>query len=75
MIVGVPKEIMDHENRVGIDAGRRRGARQAARPPRPRRAGAGEGSGIADDEYASAGAEIVHGRRRGVLAEPNSSSR
>ena len=61
MIVGVPKEIMDHENRVGLTpAGveelvKRHGHRVLIQ------SGAGEGSGIGDDEYASAGAEIVQG--------------
>lgn len=59
MIIGVPKEIKDHENRVGMTpAGveelvKRHGHRVLVEK------GAGEGSGISDDEYAAAGAEIV----------------
>ncbi|HLH39729.1 MAG TPA: alanine dehydrogenase [Bryobacteraceae bacterium] len=58
MIIGVPKEVKDHEARVGllpsgakalIEAGHRVLAQ----------AGAGVGSSIADQEYAEAGAEIV----------------
>lgn len=60
MIIGVPKEIKNNEFRVGMVPA---GARQLTR------AGhtvlvetlAGEGSGIPDEEYASAGAEIVAG--------------
>ncbi|MBO2521073.1 MAG: alanine dehydrogenase [Firmicutes bacterium] len=59
MIVGVPKEIKDQENRVGMTpAGveelvRRHGHRVLVER------GAGEGSGIPDEEYAACGAEIV----------------
>ena len=58
MIIGVPKEVKDHEARVGllpsgakalIEAGHRVLAQ----------AGAGVGSSIGDEEYAHAGAEIV----------------
>jgi len=60
MIIGVPKEVKDHEARVGllpsgakalIEAGHRVLAQ----------AGAGVGSSIGDEEYAQAGAEIVPG--------------
>ena len=58
MIIGVPKEVKIGENRVGVvpagvqalvDAGNRVLVQ----------AGAGEGSGIADEAYRAAGAEIV----------------
>jgi alanine dehydrogenase len=57
MIVGVPKEIKDNENRVGIvpagvDVLRKAGHAVLIE------AGAGVGSGIMDDEYAAAGATI-----------------
>ncbi|MDK2856457.1 MAG: alanine dehydrogenase [Bacillota bacterium] len=58
MIVGVPKEIKDHEFRVGmtpagVEAMCRAGHRVVIEK------GAGEGSGISDAEYVQAGAEIV----------------
>ncbi|MCC5876131.1 MAG: alanine dehydrogenase [Candidatus Sumerlaeia bacterium] len=58
MIVGVPKEIKDHEYRVALThAGAKeltlRGHRVVVQ------AGAGLGAGITDQEYISAGAEIV----------------
>lgn len=58
MVVGVPKEIKDNENRVaitpaGVGAFRARGHRVLVQ------AGAGEGSGIDDAEYRAAGAEVV----------------
>ena len=58
MIIGVPKEVKDHEARVGllpsgaktlVEAGHRVIAQ----------AGAGLGSSLSDDEYRGAGAEIV----------------
>lgn len=58
MIIGVPKEVKDHEYRVGIvpagvrvlvDAGHRVLVES----------GAGTGSGITDDEYRAAGAEML----------------
>jgi len=61
LIIGVPKEIKDHEDRVGMTpAGveelvKRHGHRVLVER------GAGEGSGITDDEYAACGAEIVEG--------------
>lgn len=58
MIVGVPSEIKSDEYRVamipvGVEELRRAGHRVLVQ------AGAGMGSGIADDRYASSGAEIV----------------
>jgi alanine dehydrogenase len=58
MIVGVPKEIKDHEYRVaatpaGVDMLR------SEECPVLVESGAGEGSGISDEDYAGAGAEIV----------------
>lgn len=60
MIIGVPKEIKDHETRVGlvpsgVSALRERGHQVIVQ------AGAGEGSSIADDEYSRAGAQIASG--------------
>ena len=58
MIIGVPKEVKDHETRVGLvpsgvihlhEAGHRVVVQS----------GAGEGSSIPDQEYAHAGAEII----------------
>jgi alanine dehydrogenase len=58
MIVGVPKEIKDNENRVGLIPGAvkaltRRGHRVLVERD------AGVGSSISDDEYVEAGGEIV----------------
>lgn len=62
MIIGVPKEIKDHETRVGLvhsgviallEAGHRVLVE----------AGAGRGSAIPDHEYAEAGAELVPAAR------------
>ncbi|MBZ5537117.1 MAG: alanine dehydrogenase [Acidobacteriia bacterium] len=58
MIVGVPKEIKDNENRVGlVPAGVR--ALADHRHTVLVEAHAGEGSGISDAEYRAAGARIV----------------
>ncbi|HRJ43752.1 MAG TPA: alanine dehydrogenase, partial [Caldilineaceae bacterium] len=58
MIIGLPKEIKDNENRVGMTAGAVRVlARQGHRVLI--QSGAGRGSSITDDEYREAGAEIV----------------
>ena len=58
MIIGVPKEIKTHENRVSLIPGgvlqfKRNGHRVLVEK------GAGEGSGFSDDAYADAGAEII----------------
>ncbi len=58
MIIGVPKEIKTHENRVSLLPGgvlqfKRNGHRVLVEK------GAGEGSGFPDQAYADAGAEIV----------------
>lgn len=58
MIIGLPKEIKDSENRVGMTPGAvatltRRGHRVLVQ------SGAGLGSSLSDDEYLAAGAEIV----------------
>jgi alanine dehydrogenase len=60
MIVGVPKEIKTREYRVGMTPS---GVRQlVARGHKVLvEKGAGEGSGIADDHYVKAGAQIVAG--------------
>ncbi len=58
MIIGLPKEIKDNENRVGMTAGAvrvltRQGHRVLVQ------SGAGVGSSITDEEYAESGGEIV----------------
>ncbi len=58
MLIGLPKEIKDNENRVGLTPGSvkaltRRGHQVLAQ------SGAGEGSSLSDEEYQSAGAQIV----------------
>jgi alanine dehydrogenase len=58
MIVGVPKEIKDHEYRVAMTPG---GVHQLIVHGHQVRVqkGAGEGSGFADSQYAKAGAKVV----------------
>ncbi|MDP8908855.1 MAG: alanine dehydrogenase [Chloroflexota bacterium] len=58
MIVGVPKEVKDRENRISTTPG---GAQEyVAHGHRVLvERGAGEGSGFSDDEYRRAGAELV----------------
>ncbi len=58
MIVGVPKEVKDHETRVGITPGGVH-ALVAAGHTVLVQTGAGELSAFPDDEYQNAGAEIV----------------
>jgi alanine dehydrogenase len=58
MLIGLPKEIKDNENRVGMTPGAvkaltRRGHQVLVQ------SGAGAGSSLSDEEYQSAGAEIV----------------
>ncbi|MBX6341050.1 MAG: alanine dehydrogenase, partial [Thermomicrobiaceae bacterium] len=58
MIIGVPKEIKDNENRVSTTPGGV--AEYVARGHQVLvEQGAGVGSGFADDEYARAGAQII----------------
>jgi alanine dehydrogenase len=62
MIVGVPREIKESENRVaivpgGVDTLKRAGHKVLIEK------GAGEGSGISDEDYRHAGAEIVPSAR------------
>ncbi len=63
MIIGVPREIKNHEYRVallpvGAEELTRRGHQVLVE------AGAGVGSGINDDEYETCGASIIDGRER-----------
>ncbi|MDO9267968.1 MAG: alanine dehydrogenase [Methylobacter sp.] len=58
MLIGLPKEIKDNENRVGLTPGSvkaltRRGHQVLVQ------SGAGEGSSLSDQEYQSAGGQIV----------------
>ena len=58
MLIGVPKEIKNHEYRVGMAPASVREAIKHGHQVLVQ-ANAGEGIGAAADEYASAGAEIV----------------
>ncbi len=58
MIIGVPKETKDHEYRVGLVPAGVYLLRQSGHRILIER-GAGEGSGIHDEEYIAAGAEMV----------------
>ncbi|MBE3585141.1 alanine dehydrogenase [Desulfofundulus thermocisternus] len=61
MIVGVPKEIKDNENRVGITPSGVQALVQAGHQVIIE-AGAGLGSGITDEEYVAAGARMLPNR-------------
>jgi alanine dehydrogenase len=58
MIIGVPKELKNNENRVGLTPG---GVRELIKKSHKVyvQANAGEGSGFSDEEYTSAGAVIL----------------
>jgi alanine dehydrogenase len=58
MIIGVPKEVKDHETRVGLVPSGAIGLREAGHEVIVQ-AGAGQGSSIPDEEYAEAGARLV----------------
>ncbi len=58
MIIGVPKEIKDHETRVGLIPGVAAVLREAGHQVLVQRS-AGEGSAIPDEQYLEAGAELV----------------
>jgi len=60
MIIGIPKEVKDNEYRVSLTPGGAETLTQAGHTVLIQ-AGAGEGSGFADEEYAEAGAKIVSG--------------
>ena len=69
MIVGVPKETKRDEYRVGllpvgVEELTRAGHHVLVE------AGAGLGSGLADQDYAKSGAELVDSRRRDLSAGP-----
>ncbi|MEB3283989.1 MAG: alanine dehydrogenase [Candidatus Sericytochromatia bacterium] len=59
MIIGVPTEVKNSENRVALTPAGTMALKQAGHQVLVQ-AGAGLGSGMLDDEYAAAGAEIVH---------------
>jgi len=58
MIIGIPKEVKDNEYRVSLTPGGTETLTQAGHQVVVQ-AGAGEGSGFPDGEYAEAGAKIV----------------
>src|ERR1700734_1582021 len=58
MIIGVPKEVKDHESRVGITPAGVKSLSEAGHKVLVE-THAGELSALPDDEYQSAGAEIV----------------
>ncbi len=63
MLVGVPKEIKDHEYRVGLVPSSVAELRHHGHTVLVER-GAGVGAGLSDDDYRSAGAEPVDGPER-----------
>ncbi|MFB6362588.1 alanine dehydrogenase [Paenibacillus elgii] len=58
MIIGIPKEIKNNENRVALTPGGAAVLREAGHSVIVE-AGAGAGSGFSDDEYAKEGAELL----------------
>ncbi len=60
MIIGVPKEVKDHESRVGVTPAGVHALVEAGHTVLVEQ-GAGELSALTDDEYQAAGAEIVGG--------------
>ncbi len=58
MIIGLPKEVKDSENRVGLTTGAVRSLTRRGHQILVQ-SGAGDGSAISDEEYVAAGAEIV----------------
>jgi alanine dehydrogenase len=58
MIIGVPKEVKDHETRVGLVPSGAHALREAGHRVLVQ-TGAGAGSSIPDQEYAEAGAELI----------------
>ena len=58
MIIGIPKEVKDNEYRVSLTPGGTETLTQSSHTVLVQ-AGAGEGSGFPDEEYAEAGAEVV----------------
>jgi alanine dehydrogenase len=58
MVIGVPKEIKDHETRVGLVPSGVAALREAGHEVLVE-AGAGEGSSLTDREYMQAGADVV----------------
>ena len=63
MIIGVPKEIKTQEYRVGLVPGGAKTLLQSGHRVVVQ-AGAGEGSGFADQEYRAVGAEVVVGAKK-----------
>jgi alanine dehydrogenase len=58
VLIGIPKEVKDHEYRVGMTPASVHALVQSGHQVIVERS-AGNGSGIADDEYTGAGAELV----------------
>lgn len=73
MIIGVPKEVKDHETRVGITPAGVKALHEAGHKVLVE-THAGEMSAFSDDDYQSAGAEIV-GNAAEVWDMPTWSSR
>src|SRR5690348_18411465 len=67
MIIGVPKEIKDHEYRVGVTPDGVRALRHAGHEVLVEPS-AGEGSGYADEHYRQAGARIA-GSKEALFGE------
>ena len=63
MVIGVPKEIKDHEYRVSVTPDGVRALRQAGHEVWIERS-AGVGSGYSDDDYRSAGATMAESKEQ-----------
>ena len=69
MTIGVPKEVKDHEARVGLLPSGVTALTEAGHKVLAQ-ASAGVGSSLPDEEYANAGAQIRAHRGRGLGEEP-----
>src|SRR3954469_2257068 len=69
MLVGVPKEIKDHEDRVGLVPSSVAELVHHGHTVLVER-GAGSGAGLEDESYAAAGAKLVDGAEK-VFADAN----
>ena len=70
MLVGVPKEIKDHEDRVGLVPSSVAELVHHGHTVLLQR-GAGVGAGLGDDDYRAAGATLVRWPGADLLAKPS----
>ncbi len=71
MVIGVPKEIKDHEYRVSVTPDGVRALRQAGHDILIEPS-AGAGSGYSDEDYRSAGATLAQSKEQLFRSRPRS---